>query len=338
MKPEVARRLASLRGQFAELTGEPFRHFFCPILFRDEDVPLCQAHVVNQAIENASPRWTVQRRDVDNFYGSFVEADFVALQHREEGIAAKALLDPELSRRLRPEILLNGGRVAHFAPKGTVPGQFSDVMFDLDGRQQRIALKMSPSELEACGDGDWQIQVAHDVRVQSVVSVIKAGYLTLFEMFGYRYALSPSGAFVGALLGDFFLAGARLERQALLDAAAEYFAPAAALVRPIASDNADIRGTIEDGIGRMCWLEGVEPSRPWGMIVFVRTGKQLHAALMPMFEDDASTSRFKELFQKGEGRLLTSFARLHEGEWQIDKERRNENWPRASLTDRPEDQ
>jgi hypothetical protein len=132
LKPDVARRLEKLRSSFAQVTGKPFNHFFCPILFRDEEVPLCQAHVINQAIPHVSRRWTVQREDVDNFFGAFVEPDFVDLQHRAEGIAIKALLDPVLNRRFRPRIVIGGRSVDYFVPTGPVPDGFSTVIFDID--------------------------------------------------------------------------------------------------------------------------------------------------------------------------------------------------------------
>ena len=58
------------RKEHEAVEGRPFAHFLCPILFADEDVDLCQAHVVNEAFRGADRAWTVQRADVDSFYGS----------------------------------------------------------------------------------------------------------------------------------------------------------------------------------------------------------------------------------------------------------------------------
>ena len=54
--------------------GEPFHHFYCPVLFLDDEAELCKAHIVN-AVFAGSTRWTVQRKDVDNFYGHVFESD-----------------------------------------------------------------------------------------------------------------------------------------------------------------------------------------------------------------------------------------------------------------------
>src|SRR5215213_1188216 len=102
MQTDVAEKLEGLRQDFAAVTGRLFRHFVCPILLVDEQVELCRAHIVNQAFAASSRRWTVQRKDVDNFFGSAFESAFLALQSNEPGIAMKAFVDPKLYRSLRP--------------------------------------------------------------------------------------------------------------------------------------------------------------------------------------------------------------------------------------------
>ena len=42
---ELSARLASLRAGYGSLRGVPFEYFFCPILFRAENVNLCKDHV-----------------------------------------------------------------------------------------------------------------------------------------------------------------------------------------------------------------------------------------------------------------------------------------------------
>jgi len=63
-------KLKRLNADYAQLTGQPFSYFLCPILFKDEDVPLSQAHVVNKAFPDSSLTQTIQRQDVDSFYGA----------------------------------------------------------------------------------------------------------------------------------------------------------------------------------------------------------------------------------------------------------------------------
>ena len=80
MNENFQQKLDMLNADYAQIKGQPFSHFFCPILFRDEDVELCKAHVVNQAFPEAPQDWTIQRKDVDNFYVSIFESEFVAIQ------------------------------------------------------------------------------------------------------------------------------------------------------------------------------------------------------------------------------------------------------------------
>ena len=41
------KKLEGLRSDYQTVTGFPFEKFYCPILFRDENVELCRAHLVN---------------------------------------------------------------------------------------------------------------------------------------------------------------------------------------------------------------------------------------------------------------------------------------------------
>ena len=76
MNTQVKKRLEDLRSDHESVTGSPFKHFLCPILFRDDDTELCRAHVINKSFQESDRSWTVQRADVDAWYGSMFEADF----------------------------------------------------------------------------------------------------------------------------------------------------------------------------------------------------------------------------------------------------------------------
>ena len=58
MDHEVEHKLETLRSDYQEVTEKPFLNFFCPMLFRDEDVALCRAHIVNSAFPDSCRRWT----------------------------------------------------------------------------------------------------------------------------------------------------------------------------------------------------------------------------------------------------------------------------------------
>src|SRR5271157_6434322 len=118
-----------LNADYTQLKGQPFAHFFCPILFRDENVLLCQAHIINQAFPDAPSDWTIQRKDVDNFYGSVFESEFVAIQYSGQthgGIFA----DKKLSKLFKPQILVDDKPVDFYLPNNEVPKDFTRLQFD----------------------------------------------------------------------------------------------------------------------------------------------------------------------------------------------------------------
>lgn len=54
MDKALAHRLRYLREDFSEVVGKPFEHFYCPVLFRDEEVELCKAHIVSAAFPGST--------------------------------------------------------------------------------------------------------------------------------------------------------------------------------------------------------------------------------------------------------------------------------------------
>src|SRR5579864_5896390 len=114
MDEGAQRKLETLRSDYEEVTGKSFTHFFCPILFKDEDVELCRAHIVNAAFPESSRNWTIQRADIDRFYGHAFESEFVNIQYRGPSLGDRVLGDPLLSRKLRPRIRIAGEEVEHF--------------------------------------------------------------------------------------------------------------------------------------------------------------------------------------------------------------------------------
>ena len=189
MNADLQSKVERLRSDYTDLMGAPFSHFFCPLLFQDEDVPLCKAHIINHAFPNSSRTWTVQRKDVDNFYGSNFEADFVAVQYHEDPNLGKIIVDRKLSQRFEPKILVDDVPVEFFIAGDKVPSHFTSMVFDSDGEEVKLGLKISPEDMLAATGKNWQIAIAKDVRIPALVSLIKAAHLTLFEMLGYRYTL-----------------------------------------------------------------------------------------------------------------------------------------------------
>lgn len=331
MDPDVQRKLEVLRADFTSVVGQPFSYFFCPILFRDEDRPLCQAHIVNAAFKESSRRWTLQRQDVDNFYGSMFESEFVDLQHPRDGIAAEAFVDPRLYKRLRPKILLEGREVEHFVANGPVPAIFSKVVFQHQGRSVQIGLKLPPGEVSSRAAANWQIEVLKDLRLATIVAVLKAAHLTLFEMLGYRYSLGPSGYYFGRILGEFFEKNVGRAKHEVVQNAFSHFSPFANMVRPVTSDSSGLVGSIVDSSVRVCWREEGDNPAFWGGVVFVRTDQMVHGVLVPMFDGPEGARRFEQFLDSEGDTLNTSVAQFRKDHWSVSGERIDLKWPAANI-------
>jgi hypothetical protein len=198
MNSNVARKLAMLREDFANKVGYPFNHFYCPVLFRDEHVDLCQAHIVNEAFRGSARSWTIQRSDVDSFFGSAFESDFVLLQERGKHDPIDVLVDRTLSRKLRPTITVDSTPVEHYHPTGPVPTAHSELLIERDGRlTTSLAIKLSPTDALAALERSWDIRIEADVRLAALVSLLKSAHLTMFEMIGYEYGLSATATPAG---------------------------------------------------------------------------------------------------------------------------------------------
>ncbi len=320
----IEQRLRDLRADYKRTVGQAFAHFYCPILFRDQDVELCKGHIVNAAFSGSSG-WTLQRRDVDNFYGRAFEGEFLDLQHRRHR-PDEVVVDKTLSKRFRPKFVVEGRTVDYYVPKGIVPAQHSLFLMDGKAGPIRIALKIHPSKALALADANWQIRVEKDLRIPVVVSVLKAAHLTLFAMLGYPYALSPGGHFLGrAVLGEFFLANVGLRKPQVLSNAAPFFREFAHMVRPVAEAPPTFNGTVADGLVYLCRSGEVT----WGVIVLVRASKMLHAALVPVFQEPAGAAAFFEFLGGPQERIQAHRARFDGEQWIVEKDPAILVWPKT---------
>ena len=141
MNALLAARLNTLRADFESVTGNPFQDFFCPILFKDEKVRLCRAHVINRRFRDSDRSWTIQRADVDAWFGTLFEDDFLALEYKDQSVIEDALTDKDLTRRFRPRLTVDGQIVDYFLSRGRVPGPQTSGELDVKGRKMQVGLK-----------------------------------------------------------------------------------------------------------------------------------------------------------------------------------------------------
>lgn len=328
MRTYVKSKLDRLRADYARVRGEPFTYFYCPILFKDENVRLCQAHIINQAFSDTTRDWTVQRSDVDSFYGSRFEADFVAIQYNENGSIGKVLTDQTLSKRFRPSILVDDEAVEYFVATDDVPDCFPLIEYQHSGSSVQLGIKI-PSENLVIGEHKFEIAINKDVRIAALVSLVKAAHLTLFHILGYRYVLSASGYFVGRqILGEFFYQNYNKSKAKVLENAFSSFREFTHMVRPVLSTDFNLRGTITDSKFFICKGNGCTP---WALIVFIRTAQSLHAVMIPIFDQPDAVATFLGFLQNENNLIEGSLGCYRDGHWEISKELSKLVWPKTGV-------
>lgn len=297
---DLTNQLKFLQNDYTAQTKSTFNRFYCPIMAKDdESAELCMGHIVNQIIPNSPRARVVQRKDVDGFYGKLFEADFSSLVRIRGQQTNPLLLDAELRKKVKPQILLDGQVCDYYEDRGQpVPPQYTPYTIKhSDGGGFNIVIKKTPQEMSQVKQ--LSILVEYDRRVEAVGSLIKAGYLTLFRMLGYKFALSASGIAVGySILGDFFRKHHHLSTPDAVNAARDYFRPHINMVRPIANyDGVSRSGTIENSQGFACSNKnGV----CFAFLVYVRTDKLMSGVLMPAFDSEAALVAYLDFLNNDE--------------------------------------
>lgn len=331
MNRRLKAKLELLRTDYSLNNGKPFEYFFCPILFTDEDTELAIGHLVNQAFPNSSRAWTVQRKDIEGFFGSYFEADFVSTQHRGGKLFADAITDKNLSRLFKPEILIKGKPVDFFIPNNKIPANFTLLEFDNDGELVELALKIPPKEVLTTSENDVEIFVSKDARLPALVSLIKSAHLTLFELLGYRYALSATGRYLGGdILGKFYLQNKTYPKKVVVRNALSFFREFEHMIRPLQLKDIEVNGTIDDKLFYVCHGSN---NKLWGLIVFVRTSDDVHAVLTPTFSDDDTVVAYLNFLKNENEHLNVSWCQFNEEEkqWEIDERIIELTWPKSGI-------
>lgn len=322
------KKLAALGDDFASISGAPWSHFYCPVLYRDEPVELCRAHVINRAFRGSDRKWTIQRADVDGFFGSLFEKEFLAFQEKGRHSPIEVLLNRDLARLLKPRFVFEGEIVEHYLlGMRSPPKHHSAIELEDRGKVVRLALKMPPEVTAERFEGAWTIEFGKDVRLPALVALLKAAHLTLFELLGYSYVLSLTGHFLGrTILGDFYDAAAAAPRERQLEMAAGHFPQFVNLVRPILKIPEHFTGTLTDRNLLLAW----DDLGPWATIVLLRTDQSLHAVLVPTLERPDSMQRLMGFLQKPPRTLDVRQAVYREDRWEYSTDPIELEWPDAN--------
>ncbi len=331
MNEQGMRRLESHRADYANITGQPFQHFFCPILFVDEDVELTRGHVINKDFKGAPGIWAIQRTDVDNFFGGVFEGDFLLLQRLAEKRGFDLFFDKVLFRHVRPKIYFEGKELHYFLRfrkdrDKKVPSGFLTLDIEHNGQEVQVCIR-NDGLTEAPPAQHWNFFGIKDLRLAAFVSLLKAAHLSMFSMFGYRYVYSTAGKFIGQdLLGAFYNANRHIEDKLhIQENALAFFRPYRFMVAPLSKGSTNLSGSITDRVFDLC---AGSTQLSWGLIVYVKTSDLVAAVMLPMSDDPAAMDVYLDFMRNDHEEIRLMIGQYHPepGEWRVNPERRVVTW------------
>jgi hypothetical protein len=331
MNQQGMRRLERHRADHANINGQAFEHFFCPILFVDEKVELMRGHVINEEFKGSPDIWAIQRSDVDNFFGAMFEGDFLLAQKLSGKHGFDLFFDKTLFREVRPTICYEGKELHYFLRFGKdrdnpVPGGFLTLDIEHKGQEVQMCIR-NDGLTEAPRAQRWEFKANKDLRLAALVSLLKAAHLSMFSMFGYRYVYSEAGKFIGRdLLGAFYRANRHIQdKPQIQENALSFFRRCRFMVAPVAKDSTNLSGSITDRIFELC---AGSTKLAWGLIVYVKTGDVVNAVMLPMPDDPAAMEVFLEFIKNDHEEIRLMIGQYHPepGEWRVNPERRAVRW------------
>jgi hypothetical protein len=274
---DLERAIAHYRADYESYFGKPCTHFCCPILGRDEDVEMCRGHLVALGSDNL---WVPQRKDVDNFYGSVVEADLATIVEDRGEDPWVLLLDPKRSKRHKFRMEVGGEAVQHYIARSDhdrAPGHTFVQIRDENNRSLcNIGIKVSPDDLP---DSEYRLEVIveRDFRPSVIASMLKAAHLTMFRLLGYDHVDSPGGRYISDILKNFFEShdGSHSVTEEEVEL---YFRRYESMVTPLWIGDNDLRGTAEDNLLISCW--GMSAG-PFAIGVVVKVKQEYFCVFLP---------------------------------------------------------
>jgi hypothetical protein len=325
------RRLERHRNDHREVTGEPFKHFLCPILFVDDDAQLMRGHVINKQFKGAPGTWAVQRSDVDNFYGRMFESDWLLFQRFEGKIAVDFIFDEVLYRECKPKLYIAGKEFHYFARfrskrSKPVPPGFATMDITRDGITAQLCisdegLKDLPGKQRA------EFFISKDLRLASFVSSLKAAHLTMFSLFGYRYAYSAAGRLIGReMLGRFFIENQRIEdKRQVQRNALTFFKPYRFMVNPLPPDSTTLLGSVKDYVFE---LVAASTKLAWGLMVYVRAVDKVTAVMLPMPDDADALEIFNGFMRNDHEQIHLMIGQFNstKRQWDVNPNQRAVTW------------
>lgn len=208
----TAEKIKPYLEDYEKATGNATEHFICPITLKECDVTdLIEAHILNKGFNKASKRTIIQYGPIDHFYGTRVEESFVTFVNSKDHdatqiIAAAECLEIEFEDGTTAPCFPAVGASARHA-EGKLPRWSARI----DGVEHSFFIntkiddpRLNPrmkllGKSRQCPPAHW------------TASMLKAGYLTVFDMIGYDAVYSPCGNTLRLTLKSYYSADSTRE-------------------------------------------------------------------------------------------------------------------------------
>jgi len=233
---------------------------------------------------------------------------------------------------MNARIVVEGEEWKHYNFKGKQAADHSRIALEHEegGDIVQLVIAKPAPELLAAQAKDWSLVVDRDFRASAFMTIVKAAYLTLFKMFGYRYALSASGLAIGrAILGQFYEENYGKPVAETRNAARAFLRPHQHMLRPVVSFGGPApRGTIEDGRAAVCFGSC---GRPFALVVWVRIDEDLYAVLMPDIKHPDSAEAYATFLIGDREYLYLNEAvyKTEAGHWEVSDKTVRTDWPKT---------
>lgn len=234
-------------GNWQQVTGQRPKRFVCPItLVDDPTAELCKGHILCDGIKVASRATVIQKKDVDNAFGTLFEGDFVRFVNIPK-------LGPEELLRGGKQLMITGPtgeKMPTFFSRSEIIGRQRLDMYDDQGKVVAQPF-LKDHTLDSGKYKQLEVEFTYLFQKHSfTAAMLKTAYLTLFKVFGYGWVFDSCGDKIRRSLVACLESSSR-------NSALAHFEPYEGCAR-VAFNAAMSRqcGTLEDGSALFHFAEG----------------------------------------------------------------------------------
>jgi hypothetical protein len=200
ISPEIIQKH---RDDYKKVTGNDSEQFVCPIML--QPVPpeeVIKGHLLNEGFFDATGQTVPQWKKVDEFYGLTAEPDLI------NHLNLKDKTDEDLLARAAFYVEFGDGTTAKTFSAESRSGRkagnrFPKIRFWTGRGHVEFFVAMDKSDERLCG----QVHLRRKERFYPsnwVAAGLKAAYLTLFSIFGYRVCFDPMSGALRQALASFY--------------------------------------------------------------------------------------------------------------------------------------